>query len=77
MPVAEPVQESVAVEDGPNEMEAGVIKQLRLPGAETVRVTAPLYPLTGDTVIVELPLLNAMKITRPGLEPTVKSSTVT
>jgi hypothetical protein len=60
-------------------MLAGVRVQVRpVAGAiEDVRATVPVNPLTGATVIVEVPAVPALTVTLVGEAATVKSWTVT
>jgi len=71
---AGPEHESVEVCDAPRTMLVGLRVQLR-PAGETadVRVTVPVNPLTGATVMVEVPVAPARIATLVGLAVTVKS----
>lgn len=56
----------------------GVRVQVRPAGeTELVRVTVPVKPFTGATVIVEVPETPALTVTLVGLAVTVKSGTAT
>ena len=70
-------QESVEVWDAPRTMLLGVRVQVR-PAGETdeVSATVPVNPLTGATVIVEVPAIPALTVTLVGDAATVKSITV-
>ncbi len=70
-------QESVEVWDAPRTMLLGVRVQVR-PAGETdeVSATVPVNPLTGATVIVEVPAIPALTVTLVGDAATVKSVTV-
>ena len=58
-------------------MLVGVRVQVRPAGdTELVRATVPVNPLTGATVIVEVPAVPAVVVTAIGLAVTVKSVTV-
>ncbi len=70
-------QESVEVWDAPRTMLLGVRVQVR-PAGETdeVSATVPVNPLTGATVIVEVPAIPPLTVTLVGDAATVKSITV-
>ncbi len=67
------MQDSVEVPDAPG-IEAGLSVHVRpLEGVTVaVRVTVPVNPLMGDTVIVEVPAMPAVVVTLVGLTVTVK-----
>ena len=71
---ADPEQDSVEVWDAPRTMLVGLRVHVR-PAGETVevRVTVPVKPLTGATVIVEVAVAPASRGTLVGLAVTVKS----
>jgi hypothetical protein len=74
---AEPEHERVEVPELPRETLGGERLQVSPVVAETVadRLTVPVNPFTGVTVIVEVPLEPATKFTSVGLAATVKSLT--
>ena len=71
------LHESVEVWEAPNVILLGVKVQVRLPVVATVRVTVPVKPWTGATVIVEVAATLMGVLTAVGLAVTVKSFTVT
>src|SRR6266581_1086402 len=75
---AGPLQDSVEVWGAPRMMLVGLRVHVK-PAGDTVlvRVTVPVKPCTGATVIVELAVAPARALTLVGLAVTVKSRTVT
>ena len=70
------MQERVEVIDAPSVTLVGLNAQVRPAGAEaSVRVTVPVKPLTGATVIVEVADVPTLTVTLVGLAFTVKSTT--
>jgi hypothetical protein len=72
------VHDSVEVWDAPRVMLVGDRLQVSPVAGETddVRVTIPVYPLSGATVIVDVPATPALTVTLVGDAVTVKSMTV-
>lgn len=75
---AAPLQESVEVWDAPRVMLVGVRVQVNPVAGdiEDVRATVPVNPLTGATVMVEVPATPALTVTLVGAAVIVKSLTV-
>jgi hypothetical protein len=70
------VQESIEVMEAPSMTLVGFNEQVRPAGVEVcVRVTVPVNPLTGDTVIVDVAGVPTLTVTLVGLAVTVKSTT--
>ena len=69
-----PVQDSVEDCDEPRVTLVGLREQVR-PADDTVkeRLTVPVNPLRGETVIVEIAVVPALTVTLVGLALTVKS----
>jgi len=73
-----PEHDRVDVWAAPNVTLVGVSEQVRPVGeADEVNVTVPVKPLTGVTVIVEVPAAPALTVTLVGLAVTVKLVPVT
>jgi hypothetical protein len=69
-------QESVEVWEAPRTMLVGVSVHVNPAGdTELVSATVPVNPLTGATVIVEVPAVPAVVLTEVGLALTLKSGT--
>ena len=71
------VQDRLEVWEAPNTILLGVRVQVRPEGeTDEVKVTVPVNPLTGATVIVDVAAVPAFTLTLVGLAVTEKSVTV-
>ncbi len=73
MPATLPVQESVEVPEPPVILVEVSVQARFVEFVVTARVTVPVNPFSGATVMVEVPATPAFTVTLVGLADTVKS----